>query len=275
MSALKYVNKLQGQRVLVIGGSTGVGFCVAEAALEHGAQVIISSSNEAKLSAALARLHAHVRAANLGDPDKLALAKTCDLGNMDNLDESVVGLFEFATKGGKLDHVVFTAGDNLNIMGLRDATVKGIRSHSEVRIIGAIMVAKHLHKYVNQRVQSSFTMTGGTNSWRPLPGWSVVTATGGGIEALSRGFAVDLRPVRSNCVLLGAVHTEIFDTVPEERRRAVLESFQKDVLTGTVGSPQDVAEAYIYCMKDSFATGTHVLTDGGRQVGNSREPLGF
>ncbi|EHK19588.1 uncharacterized protein TRIVIDRAFT_216529 [Trichoderma virens Gv29-8] len=275
MSALKYVNKLQGKRVLVIGGSSGVGFCVAEAALEHGAQVIISSSNQAKLDKAVSRLSEHIKAANLGDADKLLSSKTCDLGNPDTIDESVVQLLEFATKDGKLDHVVHTAGDALNTTSLKEITVKDINALSQVRNNGAIIIAKHLEKYINQSVQSSFTLTGGTNTWRPLPNWSIIAASGGATEALARGLAVDIRPVRCNCVQLGAVETELFDMIPKEHREAVLDSFRKEAITGTIASPQEVAEAYVYSMKDTFATAAIIGTHGGRLVGDSKSPVGF
>ncbi|KAL7955930.1 hypothetical protein V8C34DRAFT_290069 [Trichoderma compactum] len=268
MAVLKYVNKLQGHRILVLGGSSGVGFCVAEAALEHGAQVVISSSNQSKLDNALSRLKEHIKAANLGDADKLASAKMCDLANTQSIEEDVVQLLEFATKDGKLDHVVHTAGDALNTGGLADVTVEKVNATSQVRNTGAIIVAKYLNKYIKQRVQSSFTLTGGTNTWRPLPNWSIIAASGGATEGLSRGLAVDLRPVRCNCVMLGGVETELLDFIPN--REAVLESFSKETITGTVASPQEVAEAYVYLMKDSFATGAVVETTGGRLVGDTK-----
>ncbi|PTB63416.1 dehyrdogenase/reductase domain-containing protein [Trichoderma citrinoviride] len=275
MSALKYVNKLQGKRVLVIGASSGVGFCVAEAALEHGAHVTISSSNQTKLDKAASRLQEHIKAANLGDASKLLSAKTVDLGNPDTVDQSVVELLEFATKDGKLDHVVFTAGDALKTSGLKETTVKDIQAINQVRNAGAIIVAKHLHKYINPSVSSSFTLTGGTNTWRPLPNWSVVAFAGGGTESLTRGLAVDLRPVRCNCVRLGAVQTELLDMIPEEHREGVLQGFRDWAITGTVGTPQEVAEAYVYSMKDSFATGAIFTTDGGRLVGESKSLFGI
>ncbi|KAL7929877.1 NAD(P)-binding protein [Trichoderma chlorosporum] len=274
MSALKYTNKLQGQRVLVLGGSSGVGFCVAEAALEHGAQVIISSSTQTKLDNAVSRLKEHIKAANLGDADKLLCAKTCDLANVDTVDQNVVELLEFATQGGKLDHVVHTAGDALNTTSLREITVKDINGISQVRNTAAIIVAKHLDKYINKSVKSSFTLTGGTITWRPMPNWAVVAAAGGATEALARGLAVELRPVRCNCVQLGAVETELFDFIPKEHRAAFIESFKKEAITGTVGTPQEVAEAYVYSMKDSFTTGIVIETNGGRLVGDSKTSIG-
>ena len=272
-TAHKYINKLRGHRILVLGGSTGVGFCVAEAALEHGAHVFVSSSNQTKLDKAVARLQAHAQA--IGASSGSVSGKTCDLSQPDTVEENIVKLLEFATEGGKLDHVVFTAGDAINITPLKDATVEGIHKTGMVRHVGAIMVAKQLPKFINISVRSSFTITGGTNTWRPGPDWAIIAGSGGAVEGLSRGFAISLAPVRVNCVQLGAVHTELFDGIPQERLPAVLESLRREGITGTVGRPDEVAEAYIYCMKDTFATGGVVETNGGRLVGDGKDNLLF
>ncbi|KAK1237413.1 hypothetical protein MKX08_003038 [Trichoderma sp. CBMAI-0020] len=274
MSALKYTNKLHGRRVLVVGASSGVGFCVAEAALEHGAQVIISSSNQTKLDGALARLQEHIKAASLGDASTLVSAKTCDLANIDKLDDNIVELLEFATRDGKLDHVVYTAGDALRTAKLADVTVKDIHATFQVRNTSAIILAKHLSKYINPSVKSSFTLTGGTNTHRPLPGWGILASAGGAGEGLVRGLAVDMRPVRVNSVMLGAIHTELFGMFPPDKLEPILQKFRDDAITGTVATPEEIAEAYIYSMKDSFATGAIIETHGGRLVGDSK-PLGF
>lgn len=79
-----------------------------------------------------------------------------------------------------------------------------------------------------------------------------------------RGLAVDLKPLRVNIVSPGAVHTEIFGTVPAERLDTVLDGFRQKSTTGTVARPEDLAEAYIYIMKDHFVTGSIVESNGGR-----------
>ncbi|PNY29697.1 oxidoreductase YkvO [Tolypocladium capitatum] len=272
-TAHKYLNKLQGHRVLVLGGSTGVGFCVAEAAVEHGAHVVVSSSNQTKLDKAVARLQAHAKA--IGTSTDVIVGKTCDLSQPDTIESNVIQLLEFATKGGKLDHVVFTAGDAVGVIPLANATVESIHKTGMVRHTSTIILAKHLPKYVNAGVRSSFTITGGTNTWRPGPDWAVVAGTGGAVEGLCRGFAISLAPLRVNCVQLGAVHTELFDSIPKERLPDVLESLRKEGITGTVGRPEEAAEAYIYCMKDTFTTGGVVETNGGRLVGDGKDSLLF
>lgn len=87
---------------------------------------------------------------------------------------------------------------------------------------------------------------------------------GAGVEGIVRGLAVDLKPVRVNMVAPGAVLTEIFDPFTPEMRENILEGMKKATLTGEVGRPESVAEAYIYILKDRFITGTVITSDGGR-----------
>lgn len=273
-SGFKYINKLQNHHVLILGGSTGVGFCVAEAALEYGASVVVSSSNKKKLDVAIRRLQGHIRATGL-PPERLS-AWTCDLSNPDTIEDDIIQLLEFATKDGKLDHVVLTAGDLVYPKNWRDMSVVEIHAMFMVRQVGSIMLAKHLPNYVNAGITSSFTLTGGTRTWRPTPNSAVIAGCGGSIEALTRGFAIDLRPIRVNCVRLGSVLTESWNLIiPGDKLPDMVELYAKEGITGVIGKPEEVAEAYIYLMKDTFATGSVVDSNGGRLVGDSRDRMEF
>lgn len=133
-----------------------------------------------------------------------------------------------------------------------------------MRFVAPVLLAKIAPAYLAPGPESSITLTGGTNSAKPGPGWAILAGWGAGIEGLTRGLAVDLKPVRVNCVSPGAVHTELFSGFAGDRLDAVLEGFRKSTLVGEVGQPTEVAEAYLYAMKDRFVTGTLLSSDGGR-----------
>jgi NAD(P)-dependent dehydrogenase (short-subunit alcohol dehydrogenase family) len=86
---------------------------------------------------------------------------------------SLKALFEFATEDGKLDHVIDTAGNRFGLVKIGDATTEDIQKHSKVRFMGALLMAKLAPQYMHQTNQSSITSTGGVNSTKPGPGWSV------------------------------------------------------------------------------------------------------
>ena len=126
------------------------------------------------------------------------------------------------------------------------------------------MLAKLAPRFLKQSPSSSVTFTGGTNSHKPASGWTILATWGSAIEGMVRGLAVDLKPVRVNMVSPGAVLTELWNDIPQERIDAVIDSYKKATTTGTIGRPEDLAEAYMYLMKDQFVTGAIVESNGGR-----------
>ncbi|KAL4880372.1 NAD(P)-binding protein [Aspergillus karnatakaensis] len=258
---LKYLGKLDGKRVLVVGATSGIGFCVAEAAVEHGAQVILSSSNQSKLNATAARLQSAYPDLVRANP---LTTHACDLSDREHLEHNLSGLLDAATKIGKLNHISWTAGDAARIPRVQDLTIDAIYHAGIVRCVAPLLMAKLLPSYMERSAENSFTFTGGSITQKPNPGWAVMATWGGAVEGAMRGLAVDLKPIRVNIVSPGAVHTEILAGMAKDELEGMLEFFRKTSTTGTVGNPQDVAEAYLYIMKDQFITGSIVETNGGR-----------
>lgn len=265
-SPISYTSKLDGSRILILGGTSGVGFGVASAALQFGADVIISGSNPERLTRSLDRL----RTQYPDLPPSRISGKTCDLGDAAALETNLDELLRFATttpEGDtkKINHAVLTAGDALNLTPLSETTPASIAAASQVRFYGAVILAKLLPKYAETSPETSLTFTGGVNTNRPLPGWAVMAAVGAAVEGLTRGLAVDLKPMRVNTVSLGAVKTELLDGyLNSEGGEEKLEAFRRGSLTGRLGRVEDVVEAYLYMMRDGFVTGEVLKTHGGR-----------
>ena len=260
-SQSKSLSKLQNCHVLILGGSSGIGFGVAEAAVEHGARVSIASSQQSKINHALSRLQSAY-------PDKTAQLHgySCDLSHPQKLESNLDSLLQAASATAQIDHIVFTAGDAVKIAPLSDLSVDDILASGNVRFLGPLILAKLAPHYLSAGPKSSITLTGGTMSHRPLKNWSVQAAWGSGVEGIARGLAVDLAPIRVNLVSPGAVYTELFHGIPEQSIQAVLQGYREWTLIDKVGTPEEVAESYIYLMKSTFVTGTVINTDGGRAV---------
>lgn len=259
---LKYINKLEGKRVLIVGGTSGIGFAIAEECLEYGAIVTVASSRQTSVDDALSRLQkAYPQfASNVN-------GHTVDLRS-DDVEKSVKELLDFTTENGKhkLDHIADTAGDSLAIQPIEEATVQYILDSQRVRWIGTIMLAKHAKEHLNVSSASSLTLTGGVNSHAPGKNWFLPAGVGSGKEGLARGLAVDLAPIRVNLVAPGAIYTELFGKVVPDKAalEKFVEGFKKSTLVQQIGAPEDVAEAYVYCMKDKFLTGQCILSEGGQ-----------
>jgi len=254
MASQKY-NKLAQKHVLVIGGSSGIGFAVAEASLSAGASVTISSSSPARIQAAIISLQAsfpgsHVR----GFP--------CDLSKP-TLEADISTLFE---QVGRVDHIVFTAGDPLAAVPLQEATLEKMHAAGQVRFFAPLLVAKIGSKYLGPGPECSIIITSGTVAERPRPNRSFVAGYASGLHGMVRNLAIDLKPIRVNLVQPGAVDTPLWRMLDEQKEK-MFEAVRSTVPTGRVAAPEDVAEAYLWLMKDWNVTGTVATSDsGGRLV---------
>ncbi|KAJ7601579.1 hypothetical protein DFH06DRAFT_1025531 [Mycena polygramma] len=113
--------------------------------------------------------------------------------------------------------------------------------------------------YLNTKHKSSITLTAGTLHRRPIPGFSAIIGVSGAIEALSRGLAVDLAPIRVNVVSPGDVKTELW----EKMLGGMEEKFKNKTLTKELGTPEGAAEAYLFCMRSALATGQGFKIENG------------
>ena len=200
----KYIGKLAGLRILIIGGSSGLGFGLAEALVEHGSEVIISSSSEQKVNDKVVQL-------NTTYPSSKGRVHgyVCNLAGMD-APEQVANLF---TKVGTVDHVVHTAGDPLRVRKLEDWTLPEMQEAGMVRYFGPLLIAQHLKKHLRGGPGSAFIVTSGFVAEHPHKDWSVVNGYATALYGLTRGLALDLAPIRVNCISPGAVLTELWNPV--------------------------------------------------------------
>lgn len=252
--AKKYTSKLSGARILIIGGSSGIGYSVAEASLEYGASVIISSSQESRVNSSIDKLLQTYPSAK----DRVS-GHACNLSGP-TIEGNIKHLFE---QTGKLDHIVFTAGDALATIPIYEATLEGIQKAGMVRFFAPLLVAKYAPKYLSAGPASSLTLTTGAVSQKPIAGWSVPAAYGGGLHSMTRNLAVDLAPIRVNLVSPGAIETPLWDHLTKEQLEGFKALYASKHTTGKMGQPEDVAEAYLFAMKDKNCSGSVIDSNGG------------
>jgi NAD(P)-dependent dehydrogenase (short-subunit alcohol dehydrogenase family) len=233
---------LQNKRVVILGGSSGIGFAVAEQAASQGAKIVIASSSAERVQNAIELLGRNVQ------------GHTLDLS-----DEQAVELL-FA-KIGAFDHLVFTAGDPLLLDDLATTDLKQARRAFELRYWSALAAVK----YGSNRIRKggSVVLTTGVAGQRPHKGWVVVASVCGTIEALTRALAVELAPIRVNAVSPGVVRTNLWQNMTAAERDHLFESVGNGLPVGRVGEAHDVAQAYLFLMQEEFSTGQTLVVDGG------------
>ncbi|KAL3462822.1 hypothetical protein BJX64DRAFT_136920 [Aspergillus heterothallicus] len=246
---------ISGHSILIIGGTSGIGFAVAKLAAEQGAHVSIASSNSTRVSTAVTSLKESF-------PTSQIRGFTIDLSTP-TVESDLATLLESVTSSSasKLDHIVLTAG-RASMRSLPDTTRDSLLESLHLRLIVPTLLAKLAPPFLKDNYTSSLTFCGGRLAARPMKGWPTASAYAAGLDGLTRALALDLAPVRVNVVHPGATETEMWGATVEERR-ARAEVAGRTALLGKVGRPEEVGEAFVYLLRDSNVSGESVHSSGG------------
>jgi NAD(P)-dependent dehydrogenase (short-subunit alcohol dehydrogenase family) len=233
---------LISKRVVIIGGTSGIGLATAHAAIDAGAEVIIASSRQSSIDAALGELSAGTTGHAL-----------------DVLDTAAVR--SFFDNVGEFDHLAYTAGESLSLMPIDGMNLDQARSFFQIRFFGALNAVSIAAKHI--RREGSITLTSGSARTRPGAGWSVASSLCGATTSLAGALAVELAPIRVNVVEPGIVRSPLWSGMNAEDQQAMFDQQAATLPAGRVGEVEDVAQAFLYSMTQSFMTGTSIPVDGG------------
>ena len=244
----KHVMVTEGARVLIVGGSSGMGLALARCCLDGGASVMVVGRDEGRLAAAREKL---------GDPPGLRTAAVdC------TSEREVAELFE---RSGELDHIVSTAAE---IQGayerLPELDMRAAQRAIASKVLGPLLLAKHGARRLT--AAGSITFTSGIAAYRPMVKGSVVATINAALEGLVRALAVELAPIRVNAVSPGWVDTPIWASVAGDRKDQVLAEMAGRLPVGRVGRPMDIAHAIAFLMSNTFTTGTVLHVEGGHRL---------
>jgi NAD(P)-dependent dehydrogenase (short-subunit alcohol dehydrogenase family) len=230
----------QGARMLVIGGSSGIGEATASLAAQAGGCVTIASRSWPRLRDAQARLPAGVEAVVLDASDDDAVQRW------------------FAGQPG-WDHVVL-AGSATQTGPVRGLPLDAARSSADNKFWGAYHVARH----ARIRDGGSLTFVSGVYSQRPNANAVLQGALNAAVEALARGLALELAPqVRVNTVSPSTTDTPLWDKLGAQGRQQKLADMRAHLPLRRVATATDIAMAILFVACNPFATGSTVLLDGG------------
>lgn len=234
---------LGGKRIVITGGSSGIGLAAAEALVAKGAEVVVASRSAEKLAAAAA----------LG-----AQTHPLDVTR----EEEVRTFFE---RVGPFDHLVTAAGEQVLDQPVLELDTATAHRLFDVKYWGQYHATKHGAPKL--RDGGSITLFSAWLARKPTAGFPTYAAIDGAIEALARVLALELAPTRVNVVSPGVIDTPLYHNLPADVRLGVLRGVAAELPVRRVGTPADVAKAVLYLIDNEFSTGAVVDVDGGHGWG--------
>jgi NAD(P)-dependent dehydrogenase (short-subunit alcohol dehydrogenase family) len=239
-------HRFDGQNVVIIGASAGIGEAAARAFAARGAAVTITGRSKERLDQAAQRI---------GRPVLVAEIDATSRGALDAF---------FATTGA-IDHLVLSASPGAvgagPIASLDEAAFRQAFDGKVLAHVKSIQAA-----LPRLRRDGSVTMVTAASARAAFAGTAGLAAANGALEAMVAPLAVELAPLRVNAVSPGVIDTHWWDAMPQDQRRAYFDSVAAVTPVGRVGQPDDVAEAIVYLAGAGFVTGTVLECTGGSNL---------
>ena len=234
----------EGQRVVITGGSGGIGIALAQDLVSRGGIVVLIGRDVKRLASAA-----------------VVVGGNCETYALDVTNEAGVAAF-FATQP-PMDHLV-TAAAGTNRGTVIELEVTTARALFDSKYWGQYMCAKYAIPLLKPR--GSIVLFSGWVSRKPMAGTSTLASIDAAIEALGRTLALEIAPRRANVVMPGAIDTPLWGArLTPEQQREHFARIGQSLPVGRAGTALDVAHAVRFLLENGFTTGAVVDVDGGQR----------
>jgi NAD(P)-dependent dehydrogenase (short-subunit alcohol dehydrogenase family) len=245
------MQRLQGKRTLITGGTTGIGLATAQEFLAQGARVAVTGTNPQTLAAARAALGPNALVIR---NDAGSVAAQADLAR------------EIERAYGGLDAVFINAGvgEFRPLEAIDEATFDRMFA---INLKGPYFLVQALLPLLAN--PSSIVLNTSINAHIGMPNSSVYAASKAALISLARTLSGELvgRGVRVNAISPGPVTTPIYGKLglAPDQLQATAEHIRGQVPLGRFGDPVEIAKAVVFFASDesSFALGAELIVDGG------------
>jgi NAD(P)-dependent dehydrogenase (short-subunit alcohol dehydrogenase family) len=238
-------DRTEGESVVIVGGSHGIGAAAARAFARSGAGVMITGRSKDRLDELVENIawtRHQPRAHQLDATDEAAVA-------------------DFFAGTGPIDHLVLAASPGAVGSGPFASLDSGaLRQAFDGKFFA------HFNALRAAQVRKSVTVITAASARAAYAGAAGLAAVNGALEAMIRPLAIELAPVRINAVSPGIIDTPWWDALPADQRAALFASAAAITPVRRVGRPEEVAEAVLYLAGADFVTGTVLECTGGAHL---------
>lgn len=234
--------KLKHKRVVVIGGSAGIGLEIAKQASFEGADVIIASRSNDKLTAARSQFEQPITTKQIDCRHESALQN-------------------FFSDIGKIDHLVITAAE-VSTARFESMPMTDAKSIFESKFWGTYQSVKQASPFIKKT--GSVIMFSGRLSQRPSNNGTVLlSAVNSAIEGLGRALALELSPIRVNVISPGLTRTSLHTNLSSDEFNEKFKTTCDQFVIKRAAEVHEIALAALYLMQSTYTTGSTLFNDGG------------
>ena len=236
---------LHGRKVIIFGGTSGIGLATARMTTDEGADVIITGRDQNRLDKAIAELGKRVSGESVDATDRRALD-------------------DFFARVGAFDHLVLSISSGGGAGAFAGLDIPALQKPIEGKVIAQLQAAQAALSTLAPA--GSITFVSAASARAAFAGTVGLAAINGALNAAAATLAFELKPRRVNVVSPGIVDTPIWSHFPETERKNLLEREAKALPVGRIGQPEEVAQTITMLMNNGFITGTVIDCDGGARV---------
>jgi NAD(P)-dependent dehydrogenase (short-subunit alcohol dehydrogenase family) len=230
----------ENKKAIVIGGSSGIGLATAQILANGKAQVTVTGRDAGKL-------------------DQVRQTTGLQTQVVDSSDRTA--LDAFFKQAGAIDHLVVSVSGSKGMGNFAELSLQELRAGFEGKFWPQLNTLQAALPYINSG--GSITLITAISSIAQKPGTAGLAAINGALELMVPILAQELKPIRINAVSPGVVDTPWWNFAPAEAKQQAFQQLTGNIPAGRVARPEEIADAVVFTLGNSYLTGTVIHCDGG------------